>query len=640
MMGVPDLLALLGHLKQKRQPMDETLPDGRSSVMLPPPRADMLMRSGEGDTPVQPNLPPPKMPMRTGDVPVLPAPVMRPRLVGDTRPPVSEALADGQPFNGLQLPAPLLRPAPSSLDINAPVGGDGVSALPPPMVRPRLDHPSDMSPASANLPAPALNLSNKLPLPGEENANDAVLQDRLGQYPELAPPTFSRPSAPAVVPPGVSYGLSDPASQAAAGDARRPYAVDRLAYEETHPRMSHSNRFVEGLKGAGMGFLRGGLGGALAGAVQGAVSPNSVARDLQHTVTIPKLRRQQAEADEKQKRQLGADLTRSQIRSHDAQAKLYAAKPGIEADKATAAALQRERSAVLGNLRLLKGSKLDPSNPRHMALLERAANSGIEVDADEWNNAKENLKTLRVTDLQDPTKRKLISFNQVTGEQKDVAYDGFQTPIHSDTELTANQEGVNADRDTSRANTERQRTITNNLSRARYNLSSQGFDLRRASQDARLSEQTRKELKDAHALQEQINKAQADADSYAGKGTFTGDDGKEHRAKWAVQKETDARNRADALKKQFDGTYGYLTEGGDAPAGAGAPAAGAPSSSGAHPLPRRNAPARGAAVAPAAAPAVGGARFTESDVRARARAKGKPEGAAVEAARRAGLLRQ
>src|SRR5205085_5651732 len=83
----------------------------------------------------------------------------------------------------------------------------------------------------------------------------------------------------------------------------------------------------------------------------------------------------------------------------------------------------------------------DPTNSRHMALLQRAANAGIEVDADEWNNTASNLAPVDVIDPQNPTQKRRQYFNKATGQLTDVAPTGYVQPVDAKTGMTSFQSG-------------------------------------------------------------------------------------------------------------------------------------------------------------------------------------------------------
>lgn len=118
----------------------------------------------------------------------------------------------------------------------------------------------------------------------------------------------------------------------------------------------------------------------------------------------------------------------------------YELRGELQKPKVDAAALRSERLAVMANLRMFKGQQLDPSNPVHAALLSRAANAGIVIDPEAWNNSKDNLVLMSLTDPDDPTKTNFVSFNKATGDQQVIGQKGFQAPVNSDTGMTPFQE--------------------------------------------------------------------------------------------------------------------------------------------------------------------------------------------------------
>lgn len=118
----------------------------------------------------------------------------------------------------------------------------------------------------------------------------------------------------------------------------------------------------------------------------------------------------------------------ARLRLTNAQATYAEARPDLEATKAQALADKRERDAVLSLLRMHKGVRLDPMNPTHSRLLERAAAAGVEIDPDAWNNARDNLVPLVRTDPDHPERTQTVMFNRATGTIVDKWQKGFQAP--------------------------------------------------------------------------------------------------------------------------------------------------------------------------------------------------------------------
>lgn len=131
---------------------------------------------------------------------------------------------------------------------------------------------------------------------------------------------------------------------------------------------------------------------------------------------------QTTRAQEKAARE--AELQRAQIEQTRANARWLDARPVIEGDKAKAKQRREEQAAVFSNLRLFKGQQLNPANPRHAALLSRAADAGVNVDPDSWNSATSNVAYFDALDPDDPTKKTRMSINKATGEVSTVMHEG------------------------------------------------------------------------------------------------------------------------------------------------------------------------------------------------------------------------
>jgi hypothetical protein len=476
-----------------------------------------------------------------------------------------------------------------------------------------------------------------------------------------------------VTPAGVDFRPGEPAYRGRIAEPVRR-VNDQLNYELANPaRSKHKHKWLEVLEMAGVGALQGAasqpanpiagaIGGAAAGVVVQGVRRDTLAQ-VQQGQRVSRLGQQLNDAFDRQKKQLAVDETRADIGVKRANERWLDARPDLEAKKAAEAAAQRERNSILANLRLLKGQRIDPSNPRHARILERAANAGIEVDPDAWNNSASNLVPIDVVDPQNPIQKRRQFYNKTSGEITDVGQSGYVAPIHKDTELTSNQEGIDADRDDSRDNMERQRKIQNEFSRLRIRQGDKRISLLEASQDNRLSEQTRRELKEANKLSADAERYQQAANDLTNKTTYKDPETGEEREskKWAAKK-SEYEARADSLRRQLVGSYGYLF----APGDDGVPemttgefsrlfpslggnytgesqrlgvrltdAGGGQNPVSPAVLPRRGAPTASGVHPRAAAQR---AQFTEQDVRARAQQSGKDPDAAVKAARAAHLI--
>jgi hypothetical protein len=491
---------------------------------------------------------------------------------------------------------------------------------------------------------------------------------RVGENPAPSlPPAGATPA-------GVDFRPDEPASRGRIAEPVRRLN-DQLNYELANPEHSnHKHKWLKVLEMAGIGAMQGAasqpanpiagaIGGAAAGGVVQGVRPDTLAQ-MQQGQRVSRLEQKLNDAFDREKKQLAVDETRADIGVKRANERWLDARPDLEGKKAAEAAAQRERNSILANLRLLKGQRIDPSNPRHARILERAADAGIEVDPDAWNNSASNLVPIDVVDPQNPTQKRRQFYNKASGEITDVGQSSYVAPIHKDTELTSNQEGINDDRDDSRKNLERHRGIQDEFSRLRIRQGDKRISLLEASQDNRLSEQTRRELREANKLSADAERYQQAANDLTNKTTYKDPETGEEREskKWAVKKsEYDAR--AAALRQQLIANYGYLFSPGDD----GVPEMSTDTFSRLFPslggnysgesqrlgvrltdagggqnpvspsvLPRRGAPAHPHAAATAPQ---GGANYDEATVRARASSAGKDPDAAVRAARAAGLIK-
>ncbi len=335
-----------------------------------------------------------------------------------------------------------------------------------------------------------------------------------------------------------------------------------------------------------------------------------------------------------------------------------------EADaKAAASAAAAQKRTIFSNLKLFRGTKLDANNPTHLALLQRAADAGIEVDPEAWNDDRSNVVPVTITDPNDPTRTRQIFWNKVTGSVAANFQKGYQQPVNA-SGMTTTQERTDADRDAARVNAERQRGVQNALARARIGQGNQRLDLARAAQDKSLDKETRTEAAAAAKLRSEAERWQEAANAIGSRTKYKDPvTGEEKESGKALNKRDEYAARAASLRQQLMDTHGYMWA---SPDGAGGPTMGVEqfkslfpnlggnftgeaqrlgvtiSDAGAMQGPVHRSPLQRAAPArSSAAPAStgGGAQFGEDEIRARARAKGKSEDAAVEAARRAGLLR-
>lgn len=299
------------------------------------------------------------------------------------------------------------------------------------------------------------------------------------------------------------------------------------------------------LSGARGGDPVAGLGGAISGGVTGAVDSRAASRAAHG--------RALARSDARLTQLRGQRKEDAALAQTEAQTDWLRERPGIERDKATAAQLQRDRSNVLAQIRARKGTPFTPGDP----LLTQAGKLGMHFDADSLNNAASNVVQVQLVDPEHPKQIRRATLNKVTGELTDVGQSNYVQPVGADGR-TQSQRDSNDDRDRAFTALEHQRSITNELQRAGLNLSRERFDFQRLERDDRFSERSRKEIGDAAKLRSEAEQAEMDARAFANDGMYTGDDGKQHQAKWAVQRYKSAQDKAEALRRQYFQTYGYL----------------------------------------------------------------------------------
>lgn len=315
---------------------------------------------------------------------------------------------------------------------------DGAASAQEPQTRPRraLPPPADQ-PADRFAPAASERAMKKLRVAVEQAA-------RAPQSGETQPPD------------GINYDPTRSATRRRVADVPR-HIEGQIEYEEQNPEQDGNGRWksaalsalIGGAQAAAQtGDWRAGLAGAATGGILGAARPQTD-EQLRQGYRTADLKRRLAEAMARKKSNLelegqsiGNDLKRAQV-------DYYRTGKPLEAQ---GRALARERTLIKANLGSLKGQRLDPSNPRHAAFLERAALAGYFIDPDEWNNASSNQVSITEVDPDNPTQVRQKFFNKVTREITDVAQKGYVQPVGKDGMTEAQRRG-DADRDASRAAT-------------------------------------------------------------------------------------------------------------------------------------------------------------------------------------------
>lgn len=505
--------AVVNRLTEDKPEPPEVAPPSQPTIDLKPPTP-----FSDGTPP--PNLPPPTL------RPAEPVDDDYARRLMALRP----AESNDQLASAATVELPRSRPIEFSLKPSAvaPVSSDDVSRYR------RALRPEDVKP------------SRNLPVPGEEEANDArvrALLEETGRY--------------------IEGGGSHTRARVA---QPREFLERRISDIELNPtRQNGNSRLVGALKMAGRGALQGfartgslagAAGGAITGGVAGAVD-KSLDERFGEQDAVARYRAALQSQYEREGAGLKLDDARAGVRLKNAQAGYAEARPDLEAAKRLDAAAKREQQAVLGNLRLLKGTKLDPSNGQHAALLRRAADAGLYIDPDSFNDASSNLAPVELIDPEHPEQKRRAFVNKVTGEISDVGQSGYVASRDA-SGMTESERRVDSDRDRAFNALERQRGISNEMARLGLNLSRERFDFAKLGRDDRLSENARKEMGAAAKMRSEAEQAQMDADSFKGAGMYKGDDGVERQAKWAAAKWKAAEDKAEAKRREYFQTYGYL----------------------------------------------------------------------------------
>lgn len=169
------------------------------------------------------------------------------------------------------------------------------------------------------------------------------------------------------------------------------------------------------------GILGGGAGGAFAGGVNPRVDEHRRReRSKQELAALigQQLKIEQSEQDY-------YNLL-SQMEHRDAQTDyIRNTKP----QEAAARLLGQRQRFALQQLRVLKGSKIDPNNPAHKKVLDDLAAVGFVVDPESLNNSSGNLIRGYQIDPANPSQRRAVLINKVTEEVTDLGLvDNYTTP--------------------------------------------------------------------------------------------------------------------------------------------------------------------------------------------------------------------
>lgn len=373
---------------------------------------------------------------------------------------------------GFQLRAPQFpddgfegRPAVGPPALSAPVAQQGAQytrplpAPEPPLTRPRITQP----PPALTLPV------RSQPLETTSDLNAGVFQRPVQALaPALPADTIPLGNGSTYEP--IRYS-NNPQQERGVNEVSRERIAQPLEYAERRyeqRRLEAPKKMSRGraaLVGFGEGALRslmagGGVGGALVGgatgATVGAVSPGRIAQ-LQHDKLIARDEATVNDLLEQRGGRAKLDLTQANA---DYARNIKPAEYQRKVDEDKRRAEQRGYTNAMALLRVKRGQRIDPANPRDAHLLDQFEAQGIFIDPDEWNSAAGNLIPVTVVDEENPTQTRRKVFNKLTGQLGDVGQAGYVAPIHPETEMTAPQEAVTTDRRVGQAETRRHNRAT------------------------------------------------------------------------------------------------------------------------------------------------------------------------------------
>lgn len=275
------------------------------------------------------------------------------------------------------------------------------------------------------------------PAPGEEEANDALVRERIAQ--------------------AGGFDEGGDAHTRARVEHPREFLEQRIADIEQNPTRQNSNGRWGGALRAGARAARrilasGGnpaqAAGAFAAAFGVGAADTSFDERLGEMDAADRMRGTLAGMNEREAARLKLDGARADVRARNAQANYYEQRPDLEAAKRQDAAAKAERKRIFDVLRSLKGQKLNPSDPRIAQLVADADRAGVPFDVESFNNSKGNVIRYTRTDPQHPERTQVVEWNTVTDEETVLGQKGFQATRGTDGRTTAE---VKTDEDRDRA---------------------------------------------------------------------------------------------------------------------------------------------------------------------------------------------
>lgn len=365
------------------------------------------------------------------------------------------------------------------------------------------------------------------------------------------------------------------------------FASKRLqAAELAPPPTNRNSRLGSIAKGAGRGFLKGGVLGAIFGAGSHALD-NSADERAEQAEMVARDRSRVGNLSALEDTRLDLEGKGVLNRLRGVQADDWEDRPERERLAAEAKAKKAEQTRILSLLRLHNGRELPPE------LVAEAVAAGVTIDPGAWADSASNQVSVELADPENPSQVRRVFVNKVTGEFSDVGLSRFQAPRDA-SGMTESERRVDSDRDSTR---ELQRRLGEaNLKRIGVTIARMEQEMKYMSPGAaREFNVVSKGIPEAiRSKRGELERLRRDAASM-------------------VIDPADANPRIEALAAEIDALESSFEEA------------------------RRKA-LSGSSTSYSRPPAAT-QKYTEAEVRARARAMGRPEDAAVQEARRLGLLK-
>jgi hypothetical protein len=409
------------------------------------------------------------------------------------------------------------------------------------------------------------------PAGGEPYADGAVRPRIATPPPPVAPSVLTTQNVPQLVAPDLGLAGDPPplpqkqigligmdVPEERAGSPVRPRVANPLEYMRgvneqnavAPPATNHNSRLISILKGAGRGLVEGGVVGAAIGGVTHGLDPSQDEQFAQRR-GIARDRERLGELEQAESNKLTLEGRAADVENKRQASPLRWAALGAQQ-------LQRERQNILAQVRARKGTQFSPDDP----LLTQAEALGMHFDADSLNDASSNVVAFDAIDPQNPTQKRRVLYNKVTGETTDGGAVAYVQPVDSATGMTPYQTGSLSLSGQRFGETQRHNQVTEGqgaerigiarqnlqLSAERNLISWKSYEQRRDNVDFR---EKRTHYNEARKLIEQHNKHRAAAERYAGYRDERG-----QQPQWARLKQQEQESLADSTRGELENVYG------------------------------------------------------------------------------------